>query len=349
MPAPSTRWRPACCRSRSARRPRPCPGRWTARKTYRFTVRWGEARDDRRRRGRGHGASARAARRDAEIRSVTAALSPARSSRARRPSPPSRSTASAPMTWRAQASRPNSPPRPVDIHALRAARAGRRRPCRVRGRGRARAPICARWRATSARRSGTFGHVTALRRLAVGRFASKTAISLDNLDGLGHIAAASEHLLPIETALDDIPALAVTAGRGAPVALRPSRRSLRASGSRPAWLTRANGATVCATSGRQAGGARPRSTARRATAGARAEPLDREGVPRCRLRPSASKSSSRNTPKEGRYRFARSAGRDPVRADQEPDRALADPREGFPFAAAACWSWSASAGACSTI
>jgi tRNA pseudouridine55 synthase len=57
---------------------------------------------------------------------------------------------------------------------------------------------------------GTVAHVAALRRLAVGPFTLDRAISLDNLALLGHSAAAFEHLLPIETALDDIPALALT-------------------------------------------------------------------------------------------------------------------------------------------
>ncbi|HWG79926.1 MAG TPA: tRNA pseudouridine(55) synthase TruB [Stellaceae bacterium] len=57
---------------------------------------------------------------------------------------------------------------------------------------------------------GACAHVTALRRLAVGPFAVADAISLDKLTLLGHSAAASGHLLPIETALDDIPALALT-------------------------------------------------------------------------------------------------------------------------------------------
>jgi tRNA pseudouridine55 synthase len=57
---------------------------------------------------------------------------------------------------------------------------------------------------------GTLAHVTALRRLSVGSFRAETAISLDNLAALGHSAAASGHLLPIETALDDIPALALS-------------------------------------------------------------------------------------------------------------------------------------------
>ena len=50
-----------------------------------------------------------------------------------------------------------------------------------------------------------------LRRLAVGRFTESQAISLDSAVALGHSLAASEHLLPIETALDDIPAFALSA------------------------------------------------------------------------------------------------------------------------------------------
>jgi tRNA pseudouridine55 synthase len=57
---------------------------------------------------------------------------------------------------------------------------------------------------------GTVAHVTQLRRLAVGRFRAERAISLENLAVMGHSVAASEHLLSVETALDDIPALAVT-------------------------------------------------------------------------------------------------------------------------------------------
>jgi tRNA pseudouridine55 synthase len=57
---------------------------------------------------------------------------------------------------------------------------------------------------------GTLAHVSALRRLAVGPFTLEGAISLDNLAALDHSAAAFGHLLPIETALDDIPALALT-------------------------------------------------------------------------------------------------------------------------------------------
>jgi len=59
------------------------------------------------------------------------------------------------------------------------------------------------------------GHVTALRRTTVGPFNEPDMISLERLDALCHRAATGEGtlaraLLPVETALDDIPALAVS-------------------------------------------------------------------------------------------------------------------------------------------
>ena len=62
---------------------------------------------------------------------------------------------------------------------------------------------------------GTLGHIVALRRLSVGRFHEAQAISLDLATSLGHSLSASGHLLPIEAALDDIPALALTADEAA--------------------------------------------------------------------------------------------------------------------------------------
>jgi len=59
-------------------------------------------------------------------------------------------------------------------------------------------------------RLGTVGHISKLRRTVVGPFSEDVAISLDSLESLGHIAPDSENLLPIETVLDDIPALALT-------------------------------------------------------------------------------------------------------------------------------------------
>jgi tRNA pseudouridine55 synthase len=59
-----------------------------------------------------------------------------------------------------------------------------------------------------------FGHVAELRRTGVGPFTLDATISLDKLEELSHSAAGQEGLdavlLPVETALDDIPALAVS-------------------------------------------------------------------------------------------------------------------------------------------
>ena len=54
------------------------------------------------------------------------------------------------------------------------------------------------------------GYITELRRLSCGPFNEETAISLDKLGEVGHSAPPLELLLPIATALDDIPALAVS-------------------------------------------------------------------------------------------------------------------------------------------
>ena len=64
---------------------------------------------------------------------------------------------------------------------------------------------------------GALGHVSALRRSRVGPFSEADMILLEQLEALCHRAAGGEPnqnladvLLPIETALDDIPALAVS-------------------------------------------------------------------------------------------------------------------------------------------
>ena len=57
---------------------------------------------------------------------------------------------------------------------------------------------------------GTVGCVAALRRTRVGRFTEADAHPLASLADLEYEALASKALLPVETALDDIPALAVT-------------------------------------------------------------------------------------------------------------------------------------------
>lgn len=65
-----------------------------------------------------------------------------------------------------------------------------------------------------AEKLGTKGYVSALRRTEVGPFTLKNAISLDSLENIVQSAASitdvlDEVLLPFETALDDIPALAI--------------------------------------------------------------------------------------------------------------------------------------------
>ena len=62
-----------------------------------------------------------------------------------------------------------------------------------------------------AHRLDTAGHVNWLRRTAVGPFTEANAISLDKIELLGHIPVDSDLLTPIETVLDDIPALSLTA------------------------------------------------------------------------------------------------------------------------------------------
>ncbi len=69
------------------------------------------------------------------------------------------------------------------------------------------------------RKLGCFGHVAELRRTRVGPFSEQDAISLERLIEMSNSDAGREALLgallPVETALDGIPALAVSgAGRG---------------------------------------------------------------------------------------------------------------------------------------
>jgi tRNA pseudouridine55 synthase len=61
-----------------------------------------------------------------------------------------------------------------------------------------------------ARALGTVGYLSALRRTVAGPFREGAAISLSKLEALGHIPALFGALVPVATALDDIPALALT-------------------------------------------------------------------------------------------------------------------------------------------
>ena len=78
-----------------------------------------------------------------------------------------------------------------------------------------------------AEKLGACAHVSALRRTRVGPFGEDSAITLELLEDLGHKARCLEALLPVETALDDIPELAVTTEdafklkQGRPIVLVP--------------------------------------------------------------------------------------------------------------------------------
>lgn len=69
------------------------------------------------------------------------------------------------------------------------------------------------------RQLGCLGHVVVLRRTHVGPFSDSDMISLDKLKELSHKGAGPEGLegilCPVETALDDIPALAVDSSQAA--------------------------------------------------------------------------------------------------------------------------------------
>jgi len=56
----------------------------------------------------------------------------------------------------------------------------------------------------------TKGYISALRREKVGCFTADNAISLDKLEEMDYVSARSEALLPLESVLDDIPALTLT-------------------------------------------------------------------------------------------------------------------------------------------
>jgi tRNA pseudouridine55 synthase len=60
---------------------------------------------------------------------------------------------------------------------------------------------------------GSVGHVSYLRRTRAGPFSLKQAISLDFLEEAAKARRLTETVLPLEAALDDIPALPVTPGQ----------------------------------------------------------------------------------------------------------------------------------------
>ena len=90
---------------------------------------------------------------------------------------------------------------------------------------------------------GACAHVSQLRRTRVGPFGEPESISMEKLETLLYEDRGSEALLPVETALDDIPALAVTTEdafrlkQGRPIVLLPRQVEML----RPALASRARG------------------------------------------------------------------------------------------------------------
>lgn len=89
-----------------------------------------------------------------------------------------------------------------------------------------------------ARALGTVGYIADLRREAVGPFDSSNMISLEKLEEIVQSARLGEALLPVQTVLDDIPALALNereaarlkGGQGLSFVARPDLERLRAAG-----------------------------------------------------------------------------------------------------------------------
>ena len=78
---------------------------------------------------------------------------------------------------------------------------------------------------------GTLGHIAALRRLRVGPFTEAQAIPLDKLRATDDTAPASpDLLLPVATALADIPALALTEAEASGLQARPGDQPGHADG-----------------------------------------------------------------------------------------------------------------------
>jgi tRNA pseudouridine55 synthase len=177
------------------------------RKTYRFTVRWGEARDTDDTEGKVTATSAMRPSRAA----IEAALPGFVGTMSQRPPAYSALKVAGERAYdlAREGAAVTLAPRLVDIHGLRLLAVGDDDHAEfeaVVGKG-TYIRALARDLGTSL---GSLAHIGALRRLTVGRFREEDAISLENLAALGHSAPASGHLLPIETALDDIPALALS-------------------------------------------------------------------------------------------------------------------------------------------
>ncbi len=180
-----------------------------AEKTYRFTARWGEARDSDDAEGKVTATS------DVRpVRDEIEAVLPRFHRRHYRRFRPIYSAIKVQGERAYDLAREGETvvlePRPIQVHEARLLDQPDAAPCRVRNPLRQRdlrPGLGARYRAAHWALWAMFRRFAGP---AVGGFSVEDAISLDKLSSFMHSPAAFEHLRPISTALDGIPALAVT-------------------------------------------------------------------------------------------------------------------------------------------
>ena len=177
-----------------------------AAKIYRFTASWGESRDSDDAEGRVTGTSAVRPSRDA----IEAVLPRFTGSLVQ--TPPAYSAVKVQGERAYDLAREgeavNLEPRQVQVHEARLVSAEPDRAVFeiLCGKG----TYVRSWVRDIAQALGTLGHVSALRRTQLGSWDEKGAVGLDTLTPFMHSPAAFGYLRPLATALDGIPALAVS-------------------------------------------------------------------------------------------------------------------------------------------
>jgi len=175
-------------------------------KTYRFTARWGESRDSDDAEGAVTGTSDKRPSRD-EIEAVLPRFTGALNQ-----TPPAYSAIKVAGERAYDLARDGEEvvlePRPVEVFEARLLTADSdRAEFEIRcGKG----TYVRSWVRDVALVLGTLGHVCALRRTSLGPWCEKDAVGLDTLTPFMHSPAAFGYLRPLSTALDGIPALAVS-------------------------------------------------------------------------------------------------------------------------------------------
>jgi tRNA pseudouridine55 synthase len=177
-----------------------------AAKIYRFTAQWGEARDSDDSDGKVTGTTEVRPSREA----IEAALPRFTGSLSQVPPVYSAIKVAGARAYdlAREGEDVNLAPRPVEVYEARLVTAERDQAVFeiLCGKG----TYVRSWVRDLARFLGTLGHVSALRRTRLGPFREKDAVGLETLTPFMHSPAAFAYLKPLSTALDGIPALAVT-------------------------------------------------------------------------------------------------------------------------------------------